>query len=61
MSGVQAEAQEAGCRISRGQVGDEFITLSNQKRFPIPLFSGTPRVYRQGEKRFPTLLVFTIC
>ena len=38
MSGVRAEAQEAGCRIPGGQVGGEFITLSNQKRFPTPLF-----------------------
>ena len=38
MLGVQAEAQEAGCRIPGGQVGGEFITLSNQKIFPTPLF-----------------------
>lgn len=38
MSGVQAEAQEAGCRIPGGQVGGEFITPSNQKRLPPPLF-----------------------
>ena len=33
MSGGQAEAQEAGCRIPGGQVGGEFITPSNQKIF----------------------------
>ena len=36
MSGVRAEAQEAGCRMPGGQVGAEFITLSNQKRLPTP-------------------------
>ena len=44
MSGVQAEAQEAGCRMPGGQVGGEFITPSNQKRFPTPLiFSSLKR------------------
>ena len=39
MSGVRAEAQESGCRILGSQVGGEFITRSNQKIFPTPLFS----------------------
>lgn len=38
MSGVRVEAQEAGCRMSGGQVGGEFIPPSNQKRLPPPLF-----------------------
>jgi hypothetical protein len=46
MSGVQVEAQEAGCRIPGGQVGGEFITLSNQKRFPTPLFR--PLAWREA-------------
>lgn len=37
MSGVQAEAQETGCRMPGDQVGAEFITLSNHKRLPTPL------------------------
>ncbi len=43
MSGVRAEAQEAGCRMPGGQVGAEFITLSNQKRLPTPLILSPTR------------------
>ena len=42
MSVVRAEAHEVGCRISGGQVGGEFIALSNQKRFPTPSVSAQP-------------------
>jgi len=37
MSGVRAEVQEAGCRMSGGQVGGESFTLSNQKRLQTPV------------------------
>lgn len=53
MSGVRAEAQEAGCRMPGGQVGAEFITLSNQKRLPTPLILLVVMfVFRFSESKF---------